>query len=135
MKRHLVFPVVFACVLISGLALGADPLAPFDGGGVTGLTLKTQLEKGLKARRPVEFEYIDQIIQLVEDGKLSRKLVVTTYLKAQQEHRHPLQYFQIALEARARGLNVELPNLNKQTVGVTVNGFTRGINLPPFRTF
>ena len=108
----------------------AGPL-PFDGGGVTGLTLKTQLEKGLKARRPVEFEYIDQIINLVEEGKLPRKLVVTTYLAAQQQPRRPLQYFQLALAARARGLNVKLPDLRLQAVGIDVNGGTHGVNDPP----
>ncbi len=109
----------------------ADGPLPFDGGGVTGLTLKTQLEKGLKARRPVEFQYIDQIINLVEEGKLPRKLVVTTYLAAQQQPSRPLQYFQLALAARARGLNVRLPDLRLQAVGIDVNGGTHGVNTPP----
>ena len=112
-----------------------SPLSPFDGGGVSGLTLKTQLQKGLKARRPVEFEYIDQIIELVDKGKLPRKLVVTTYLAAQMRTRHPLQYFQLALQARARGLNVQLPNLRLQAVGISGNGGTHGVNTPPIPPF
>lgn len=126
----------FAGLLVLVLAIccahaGADGPLPFDGGGVTGLTLKTQLQKGLKARRPVEFQYIDQIIDLVEEGKLPRKLVVTTYLAAQQQPRRPLQYFQLALAARARGLNVRLPDLRLQAVGIDVNGGTHGVNTPP----
>jgi hypothetical protein len=118
-------------VAFGSLPSRADGPLPFDGGGVTGLTLKTQLQKGLKARRPVEFQYIDQIIELVEDGKLSRKLVVTTYLAAQQQPSRPLQWFQMALAARARGLNVRLPDLRNQAVGINVNGGTHGVNTPP----
>ncbi len=135
MLRRFAFPTVFTVVLICGLASAKDPLPAFDGGGVTGLTLQTQLEKGLKARRPVEFQYISQIIKLVEDGKLPQKLVVTTYLRAQQETRHPLQYFQLALAARARGLNVQLPNLRLQAVGIRGNGGTHGVNTPPIPPF
>jgi hypothetical protein len=116
-------------------ALGSVTLAdgplPFDGGGVTGLDLQTQLEKGLKARRPVEFEYIREIIKLVEEDKLPRKLVVTTYLAAQRQPRRQLQYFQMALAARARGLNVKLPDLRLQAVGISGNGGTHGVNTPP----
>lgn len=107
----------------------------FDGGGVVGLDLETQLQKGLKARRPVEFQYISEIVELVEKGELPRKLVVTTYLAAQQRRRHPLQWFQLALEARARGLDVELPNLNLQAVGISGNGGQHGVNTPPIPPF
>ncbi len=103
----------------------------FDGGGVVGLDLETQLQKGLKARRPVEFQYISEIVELVEKGELPRKLVVTTFLAAQQRRRHPLQWFQLALESRARGLDVKLPNLDLQAVGISSNGGTHGVNTPP----
>jgi hypothetical protein len=105
----------------------ADP-PPIDGGGVTGLDLKTQLEKGLKARRKVEFAYIAEIIKLVEQGKLPRKLVTTTFLWAQRQPSRQLQYFQFALAARARGLNVKLPNLRDQAVGINTNGGQSGVD-------
>lgn len=124
--------------LLSGRTVpAASPAASppaFDAGGVMNLDLQTQLEKGLKARRPVEFQYIDEIIQLVEQGKLSRKLVVTTYLWAQQKPWRPLQHFQLALEARTRGLPVRLPNLNLQAVGISNNGGRHGVNTPPIPT-
>jgi|GEM_PF-2319504 len=103
----------------------------FDAGGVTGLDLETQLQKGLKARRPVEFQYLHEIVKLVDQGKLPRKLVITTFLAAQQRRRHPLQWFQLALESRARGLDVKLPNLDLQAVGISSNGGTHGVNTPP----
>jgi hypothetical protein len=134
MTRRFVIPLVVALALMGGLGNAAGPL-PFDGGGVSGLDLKTQLQKGLKARRPVEFQYIDEIIELVEEGKLPRKLVVTTYLAAQRQSRRELQYFQLALAARARGLDVQLPNLRLQAVGISGNGGTHGVNTPPIPPF
>ncbi len=134
MTRRFAFPLVLALLFVCGLGNAAGPL-PFDGGGVTGLNLKTQLQKGLKARRPVEFQYIDEIIDLVEEGKLPRKLVVTTYLAAQRQSRRELQYFQLALEARARGLPVKLPNLRLQAIGISGNGGTHGVNTPPIPPF
>ena len=116
-------------VSLTGLAVGfaqaADP-KPIADGGVTGLDLKTQLEKGLKARRPVEFQYIAQINKLVEEGKLPRNLVASTFIWARKLPNRNLQYFQFALQARARNLHVKLPNLQDQAVGVNTNGGLNG---------
>ena len=101
--------------------LAAEP-KPIANGGVTGLDLKTQLEKGLKARRPVEFQYIDQINKLVEDGKLPRKLVASTFVRARNQPTRQLQYFQFALQARTKKLGVKLPDLRNQAVGTNTNG-------------
>jgi hypothetical protein len=93
---------VLTLALLAGLinhARAAD-LTPINGGGVTGLDLKSQLEKGLYARRPVEFEYIEQIIQLVEDGELPRDLVTSTFVWARKKPNRRLQYFQFALQSR-----------------------------------
>ena len=125
-----VFLIVPAALLVCGLATAASP-PPVDGGGVVGLTLKTQLEKGLRVRRPVEFAYVDQIIKLVEEGKLPRRLVTTTFVWAQRKEWRRLQYFQFALQVRARGLPVKLPNLRKLAVGISNNGGEHGVNTPP----
>ncbi len=116
-------------VLAAGDASAASPPPPLNGGGVSGLNLQTQLEKGLKARRPVEFQYIDQIMKLVEAGTLPVPLVETTYGWARkQPGNRQLQYFQFALQARvkAAGLNVKLPNLDDQAVGISNNGGQHG---------
>jgi hypothetical protein len=126
---HLVALLIVTVLAAAERADGADPNNPFDGGGVRGLTLKTQLEKGLKARRPVEFEYIDQISKLVDQGELPRSLVVSTYLWAQRKPTRQLQYFQFALQTRAKGLAVELPDLRKQAVGIGSNGGQHGVNV------
>ena len=106
------------------------PPKPVSAGGVTGLDLKTQLEKGLKARRPVEFQYIDQIIQLVESGDLPRDLVTTTFVWARKKPSRQLQYFQFALQTRAKKLPVVLPDLRNQAVGIGSNGGQHGVTSP-----
>lgn len=111
----------------SNSALAHTPPKPIEAGGVTGLDLKTQLEKGLKARRPVEFEYIAQIIALVEAGDLPRPLVVSTFGWARKKQNRQLQYFQFALQARAKVLKVKnMPDLSKQAVGISSNGGRHG---------
>jgi hypothetical protein len=123
---------MLSLVLTALLAIDmrAADLTPINGGGVTGLDLKSQLEKGLYARRPVEFEYISQIIQLVEDGQLPRDLVTSTFVWARKKPNRRLQYFQFALQSRARSLDVELPDLRLQAVGISSNGGQHGVNNP-----
>jgi hypothetical protein len=71
------------------------------------VSLKDQLEKGLKARRPQEFAFIARVAALVEQGKLPRKLVDSTFLWARSS-RHPFQYFERGLKVRARRLGIPL---------------------------
>jgi hypothetical protein len=120
--------IALAFCLLVGLAAPAAGPPPIDGGGVRGLDLKTQLEKGLRARRDVEFAYIDAIVKLVAEEKLPRKLVTTTYQWAQRKPVRRLQYFQFALQARAKGLHVKLPNLRDQAVGLSNGSIDRGSN-------
>ena len=127
--RQAVLLAVILGFVVPRCAIADDP-GPIDAGGVAGLTLKTQLQKGLKARRPVEFAYIDQIILLVEQGDLPRSLVTSTYLWAQRMPSRQLQYFQFALQTRAKNLPVKLPNLREQAVGISGNGGEHGVNTP-----
>lgn len=119
LRQVLSLSVLVACLSVALPAEAADP-PPVDAGGVQGLDLKTQLQKGLKARRKVEFQYIDEIIQLVEDGDLPREYVTTTFVWAIRQPSRALQYFQFALQARVRAahLNIDMPDLRKQAVGV-----------------
>jgi len=125
--------ILIVCAIAIGLAWcqpspAADPPA-LDGGGVT-IDLKGQLEKGLKARRPVEFQYINQIMTLVENGKLPRSMVTSTFVWARKQPTRQLQAFQFALQVRAKGLNVQLPDLRKQAVGIGSNGGQHGFGTP-----
>jgi hypothetical protein len=93
-----------------------------NGGGVTPkLDLKGQLEKGLFARRPVEFAYIAQVVAYVEAGVLPRSLVDTSFGWARQKSTRRLQYFQFALRARAEKAHLNLPgitDLRAQGIGL-----------------
>jgi hypothetical protein len=127
---RLILPLLFVAVLCCRIVPAASPPS-IDAGGVQGLDLKTQLEKGLYARRPVEFAYIAEIVKLVEDGELPYSLVATTFTWAQKQPARRLQYFQFALEVRARKLPVQLPDLRKLAVDIGSNGGVHGVNTPP----
>jgi hypothetical protein len=73
-----------------------------------GPDLKTTLEKGLRARRPVEFAFIQQVVNKVDDGTLSSSLVNSTFLWARQRQPFPFPYFQQALKVRAKKAGVAL---------------------------
>src|SRR4051812_15759048 len=118
--------ILFAGLAILGCWNAMHAAPPVDGGGVSNLDLQGQLEKGLMARRPVEFAYIKQIVALVNTGKLPRTLVTSTFGWARQQPNRKLQYFQFALQARAKSLDVHLPDLKDQAVGVGSNGGQHG---------
>jgi hypothetical protein len=129
MRRRCVVLIAILCSVQGNVSIAAEPTA-VAAGGVTGLDLKTQLQKGLRARRPVEFEYINEIIALVESGELPKPLVTTTFVWARKQPARQLQYFQFALQTRAKGLNVKLPDLRKQAVGISSNGGEHGVTTP-----
>jgi len=114
--------------MIQGPVWAAAPA--ISSGGVSNLDLQSQLEKGLKARRPVEFAYLHQIVVLVESGQLPRTLVISTFGRARQRPDRQLQYFQFALQARAKGLGIQLPSLQNQAVGIGSNGGQHGFGSP-----
>lgn len=119
MKRILLAGCGAILLLAISVIVQATPPAAISGGGVTGLNLQTQLEKGLRARRPVEFAYIAQVVAQVEAGTLPRSLVDTSFLAARKQPRHPLQYFQFTLQARAQKLGYTTPSLAGQIATVT----------------
>lgn len=67
---------------------------------------KQQLEKGLYARRPEEFAFIDRVVQMVELNQLSRELVTSTFLWARKKQPYPYVYFERGLKVRAARLGV-----------------------------
>jgi len=102
--RHL-----FLAVLLLVLAPVASPRAaePTPVGKVT--SLADRLKTGLKARRPEETEFLDQVAHLVRTGALPGKLVDSTYLWAiQRQQKYPYPLFQRALRIQADRLGVDL---------------------------
>jgi hypothetical protein len=76
--------------------------------GSSGVSLRDQLARGLRARRPVEFQFVDQVVALVEQGVLPLTMVQTTYLWARRKSTYPFAYFMVALTRRARAIGIQL---------------------------
>lgn len=96
--------LVVAIAMVQKSVQSASP--PNSPGGPD---LKVTLEKGLKARRPVEFEFVALVIAKVDDGTLPRSLVNSTFLWARNNKQpYPFPYFQQALKVRAKKIGVSL---------------------------
>lgn len=97
------------CLLLGSLGLvgatGSNPQS-VEGpppNGVRKITFKQMLTTGLKCRRPEEFDYVDEIVAMVDLGYLDKHMVLGTFFYARQQSGHiPLPYFQQALQDRAR---------------------------------
>jgi len=71
--------------------------------------LKTTLEKGLRVRRPSEFQFIGTVVTAVDDDRLPRTIVIGTFDWARKRSlSRPFYYFQPAIRVRARRLGVTL---------------------------
>ena len=103
-------PAVF---LLMTLALSGVPgtwgRAEEPVGGAEVISLEDQLKTGLKARRPEETEFIDEVARLVNTGKLPRKLVDSTFMWAlRRRTNYPFPAFERALRLQADQLGVDL---------------------------
>lgn len=81
-------------------------------GVTTRPSLKDTLEKGLRARRPEEFQYLARVVEKVERRELPLDLVMSTFQWARQKTKHanfPFPYFVRALRERAAKLGLEAP--------------------------
>jgi hypothetical protein len=75
----------------------------------TVLGLEDRLKTGLKARRPEEKAFLDDVARLVRAGELPVKLVDSTYLWAlQRQQKFPYPLFERALRIQASRIGVEL---------------------------
>lgn len=84
--------------------------APALGKGLSSsLTFKTQLEKGLKARRPSDFTFISTVVSAVDNGTIPQKMVNETFDFARSKStKYPFIYFQFAIRKRAEKIGVTL---------------------------
>lgn len=72
-------------------------------------SLQETLEKGLKARRPVEFEFIAEVIEFVELGALKRDRVMACFEYARRRNENqPMRYFIPAMRIEAKRVGVDL---------------------------
>ena len=76
---------------------------------VTIADLEQALKSGLRARRPIEFEFIRTVIAKVKTNELPLDLVQGTYLWARKKKPYPYPYFERALRERAAKQGINLP--------------------------
>ena len=77
--------------------------------GAEVISLEDQLKTGLKARRPEETEFIEEVARLVNTGRLPRKLVDSTFMWAlRRRTNYPFPAFERALRLQADQLGVDL---------------------------
>ena len=107
--------VLFACLvlilIVGGRRAAAEVQTALEPGGSIAAEiagLKDQLEKGLKARRPVEFEFIEKVVEMVETEKLPLDLVRSTFQWARYKKPYPYPYFERGLKIRAEKLGIEM---------------------------
>jgi hypothetical protein len=78
-----------------------------SGGSEVVTDLKTTLEKGLRCRLPREFEFVEKVVQYVDEGKLDRKTVMMTFLWARKKPDHyQATFFMLAMREQAKKLGV-----------------------------
>jgi hypothetical protein len=78
-------------------------------GGAEVISLEDQLKTGLRARRPEETEFVEEVVRLVNTGKLPRKLVDSTFIWAvRRRTNYPFPAFERALRLQADQLGVDL---------------------------
>ena len=71
--------------------------------------LEETLKFGLKCRRPVEFAFLDTVVQKVNMGQLPRDMVLSQLKWAQEKNaKVPFPYFEFGIRKRAAALGVAL---------------------------
>ncbi|QDT71160.1 hypothetical protein [Lacipirellula limnantheis] len=100
---------------IENLPKPVTPADRFKAGGRQ-VGLYDMLRVGLKAKTEADFKYIAQVVKLVDEGKLPRDMVESSFLYARYRYRthpgsfqlRPMVYFQPSLTARAKKIGVIL---------------------------
>jgi hypothetical protein len=117
MSRVTSFAVLAFALAAVSFAVADDTIV---NDGTTRVSLKVQLERGLRAMRPVEFEFLAEVLQQVDDETLPKDMVEQAFLWAHRQRTYRVQYFEKALRALAKRNNIDF-----QT---TVSSFDPGFN-------
>lgn len=103
-----------ASLVLVALLAGGACTAPSAGAGeandaATDVSLADRLKTGLRARRPEETDFVENVARLVDTGRLPRKLVDSTYIWAiRRRPDYPLPAFERALHLQADRLGIPL---------------------------
>lgn len=95
------FLLALAALPLARLAVSQEPPRVAD--------LNETLRFGLKCRRPIEFEFVDLVVQKVESKELPRALVLSMFDYARKKRpNQPFPYFEAGMKKRAEAIGVEL---------------------------
>lgn len=98
-------------LFVAGMALAGASLSrlrsvtaqTFDSTGQPVASLKDQLEKGLRCRRQIEFQFVNRVVQLVDQGRLTREVVQGTYkfvVTKYRDRKYLVPIFELTLRKR-----------------------------------
>ncbi|HUY32531.1 MAG TPA: hypothetical protein VMV69_07090 [Pirellulales bacterium] len=115
--------LALGAALLAGLTLARRPATAADGTTGPQVTLKVQLEKGLRAMRPQEFDFLAVVEQQVGDGDLPADLVNTAFLWARRRPQYRVQFFEKALRQLTKRAGVAFDTGGASSFN---KGFNRG---------
>ena len=97
-------------VLAAGASFWARPSASkASGSNIDKEVLRKQLTQGLRVTRDDQKAFINQIVDLVDQGKLPLGLVYATFKWARKRHpAYPFPYFQRAIQGLAKRYGIDL---------------------------
>jgi hypothetical protein len=73
------------------------------------VSLTDRLKAGLKCRRPEESAFVEAVVALVDQQKLSKELVLSTFQwSVRQRPDFPFYYFQYGIRRRAAAIGVDI---------------------------
>lgn len=88
---------------LAAFVAGCLGLPTFRVSAQTRASLQEQLEKGLRARRPVEFAFLAKVVEAVEAGRIRHALVMGIFgfvLKKYSNRKYLVPIFEAALRKR-----------------------------------
>ena len=102
MRRRFLKWIAGSFVLGTFAAVGRGWMSPRSVEAIETGDLKDTLEKGLYARLPEQFEFINRVVALVENETISLKLVYSTFKWSRQYGKgRRYYYFELAMRKRA----------------------------------
>ncbi|MBA2113197.1 hypothetical protein HOV93_03460 [Planctomycetes bacterium FF15] len=109
MRRRMLKWIAGSFALGGAYSLGQGWLVPHRLDAADVPNLKETLERGLYARLPEQFEFIDQVVLLVKLDKLSLKMVYSTFQWSREYDKgRRFYYFEAALRKRASDSGVDI---------------------------
>lgn len=96
----------------------ADDIIRSDA-GTTKVSLRVQLERGLRAMRPQDFAFLNVVLAKVDDGTLPQSLVEQSFLWARHKRAYRVQYFEkvLRLLAQRQGVKFDTGNVSSFNPG------------------